>query len=275
MPITRHRSPTSSSRTARRSPRSSPCPTSPTRLATSPPPPQKKGPSKGLIIGIVAAVVVVVALVVVLGGKKDDEPTSVAEPTTVEESADSSADDSGDDTESTDTDSTDDESADDNSAATALGVVGTDLSGVTLADRVTDTTSGYGFSFCPLPSMVEETTDGRLYYDSADPYMVAIAFGGKNSDGDDAEGWANWFAYQNEDYQDFGLFVAQSDETTFTLVGTQADSDGDRLVVRGLVNSDTVQLLCIYYKADQEADMLPSVAAVADSFEAGTGTGNE
>ncbi|MEE1044650.1 MAG: hypothetical protein U0L51_04070 [Olegusella sp.] len=218
---------------------------------------------------------VVIALVLVLGGKKDDEPTPAAEPTAVEEPSDSSTADSGTETDSTDDESTSAESTDDNSAAGALGVVDTDLAGVTLADRVTDTTSGYGFSFCPLPSMVEETTDGRLYYDSADPYMVAIASGNPNTDGDDAEGWADWFAYENEDYQDYGLFVAQSDETTFTLIGTQADSDGDRLVVRGFVNNDTVQILGIYFKADQEADMLPSVAAVADSFQAGTGTGNE
>ncbi len=216
---------------------------------------------------------VVIALVLVLGGKKDDEPTPAAEPTAVEEPSDSSTADSGTETDSTDDESTSAESTDDNSAAGALGVVDTDLAGVTLADRVTDTTSGYGFSFCPLPNMVEEDTDGRLYYDSSDPYIIAIAFGRTNVDGDDAEGWGNWFANSNDDYADFGLEMVQSDSDSFTLEGTQADDDGDLMYVRGLVNSDTVQLLVIYYKEAEKSEMMPSVVAIANSFEAGTGTG--
>lgn len=148
-----------------------------------------------------------------------------------------------------------------------------DTSSVELADRVTDTDNGYGFSFCPLPNMVEEDTDGRLYYDSSDPYIIAIAFGRTNVDGDDAEGWGNWFANSNDDYADFGLEMVQSDSDSFTLEGTQADDDGDLMYVRGLVNSDTVQLLVIYYKEAEKSEMMPSVVAIANSFEAGTGTG--
>ena len=147
--------------------------------------------------------------------------------------------------------------------------------GIELAERVTDTTNGYGYSFCPLPGMTEEDTDGRLYYDSDDPYMVAIAFAGENSDGDDAEGWADWFASDNDDYADFGLEVTQSDRDSFTLEGTQADNDGDLVYIRGLVNYDTVQLMVLYYKESDKDEMMPYVEAVADSFEAGTGTGND
>lgn len=150
-----------------------------------------------------------------------------------------------------------------------------DTSGVELADRVTDETNGYGYSFCPLPSMTEEDTDGRLYYDSSDPYMIAIAFGGTNTDGDDAEGWGEWFANNNDDYADFGLDVVQADRDSFTLEGTQADDDSDLVYIRGLVNNDTVQLLVIYYKESEKSEMMPYVTAVANSFEAGTGTGND
>jgi len=239
-----------------------------------PAPAQKKGPNKGLIIGIVAAVVVALVAVIAIGGKKGDEPAA-PEPAPTEVSTDGSGS-SDDEPASTDdqTDSTGEQtdSEDHSTAAYALAVSG---DGVTLGDRVTDTTEGYGYSFCPLPGMTQEDTDGRLYCDSSDPYMVAIAFAGENSDGDDAEGWADWFANSNEDYADFDLLVMGADKTTFTLQGVTPDKDGDILVVRGLVNDDTVQLLCIYYKAADAGEVLPSVVAVADSFQAGTGTGND
>ena len=67
----------------------------------------------------------------------------------------------------------------------------------------------------------------------------------------------------------------QSDRDSFTLEGTQADNDGDLVYIRGLVNYDTVQLIALYYKESEKDEMLPYVEAVASSFEAGTGTGND
>lgn len=243
-----------------------------------PAPAQKKGPNKGLIIGIVAAVVVALVAVIAIGGKKGDEPAT-PEPTQTEESGSSTGEETPNEDEQTSSEeeqtSSEEEQTDSEDHSTAAYALGVSADGVTLGDRVTDTTEGYGYSFCPLPSMTQEETDGRLYCDSDDPYMVAIAFAGENSDGDDAEGWADWFANSNEDYADFDLLVMGADKTTFTLQGVTPDKDGDILVVRGLVNDDTVQLLCIYYKADDAGEVLPSVVAVADSFQAGTGTGND
>lgn len=193
-----------------------------------PAPAQKKGPNKGLIIGIVAAVVVALVAVIAIGGKKGDEPAA-PEPAPTEVSTDGSGS-SDDEPASTDdqTDSTGEQtdSEDHSTAAYALAVSG---DGVTLGDRVTDTT----------------------------------------------EGWADFFANDNDDYADFGLEVTQSDRDSFTLEGTQADNDGDLVYIRGLVNYDTVQLIALYYKESEKDEMLPYVEAVASSFEAGTGTGND